>query len=447
VAASHGPRRVAVVALGCRVNRSDAESLLAALGPGFAPAAQGEPADWVVVNACTVTSDAASATRKAVRRAGAEHPGARIVVAGCHESAEGEVLRRLPRVAAMVGAPAHAALPGFLERLAAGEAAPAALSRARASAPGFTAAPDARRGAARPVLKVQDGCDHGCAYCAVPAARGPSRSLPFLEALRRIAGVGAERPEVVLSGVHLGAYGRDLSPPSSLAALLRAAAGGRAVRRLRLSSVEPLEVPLEVLREEAAELLCRHLHLPLQSGSDGVLSAMGRPYRARAFAAVVEEVARSLPGLCLGADVMTGFPGESEEDHRRTLALVGSLPLSYLHVFPFSPRPGTRAALSPDRPPGPVASRRAGELRAFSQERWQGFLRAQVGRVLEVVVERAGPELASGTSSEFARVRFPPAGASRGDLVRVRVEGVGAGHCTGSVEGPRPGPPPSGGRT
>jgi len=439
VAASHGPRRIALLALGCRVSRSDGEALLASLGAGFRPALAGEAADWVVVNACTVTSDAASTTRQAVRRAGREHPGARIVVAGCHERSEAELLRGLPGVAAVVGARAHAALPGLLALLEAGDHPAEALRRAAASAPGFTGAPDPRRGAARPVLKVQDGCDERCSYCAVPAARGPSRSLPLPEALRRIASLGAERPEVVLSGVHLGAYGRDLAPRSSLAALVREAARTQAARRLRLSSLEPLEVPLDLLGEDAAGILCRHLHLPLQSGSDPVLKAMGRPYRAKDFAAAAEASARALPGACIGADVLTGFPGESEDDHRRTLAFVGSLPLAYLHVFPFSPRPGTAAARLADRPSPRVASRRAAELRELSRERWRSFLEAQVGRVLEVVVERVGPAYASGTSSEFAPVRLGSEGASRGKLVRVRVEGVGDGHCRGSAVDSRPG--------
>jgi threonylcarbamoyladenosine tRNA methylthiotransferase MtaB len=417
---------LALVALGCRVGRADAGSVVAAVPEGFRAAVPGEAAGWVVVSTCSVTVDAASSSRQAVRRAAREHPGARIVVAGCHVEQEGELLAALPGVAAVVGPRDHRALPGILAALRAGADAGEALALARRSAPGWDAAPRAGTGAARPVLKVQDGCDDACAYCVVPQARGGSRSLPLHECLARLASLGSAHAEVVLSGVHLGGWGRDLSPRRSLEDLLRTAASARSVRRIRLSSVEPMEFPVRILAEEAGAILCEHFHLPLQSGSDRLLAAMGRPYRASGYARIVESVARARPGAAVGADVMAGFPGESEEDHRDTLSLLASLPLAYLHVFTFSPRPGTRAAAMDGRIPAEVAGRRAGELRVVSARRWAGFQEGLRGRELEVVVERIrGPE-ASGTSREYATVRLPARGAARGQLARVRAgdEGV-----------------------
>ena len=264
------------------------------------------------------------------------------------------------------------------------------------------------------MIKVQDGCDDGCAYCVVPLARGASRSLPLADCLDRLSSLGRARAEVVLSGVHLGAWGRDLSRALSLADLVRAAASARAVRRIRLSSVEPMEFPVEVLSEDAGAVLCEHFHLPLQSGSDRMLAAMGRPYRASGYAHVVEGLVRARPGAAVGADVMAGFPGESEADHRATLALVASLPLAYLHVFAFSPRPGTRAAAMGGRIPPEVAGRRAGELREVSARRWAAFQDGLRGRELEVVVERIRGAEASGTSREYATVRLPARDAVRG---------------------------------
>jgi threonylcarbamoyladenosine tRNA methylthiotransferase MtaB len=295
--------------------------------------------------------------------------------------------------------------------------------------PAWNASPRPGTGAARPVLKIQDGCDDGCAYCAVPLARGASRSLPLQESLSRIAAHGRVRAEVVLSGVHLGAWGRDLSPGIGLADLVRAAAASRAVLRLRLSSIEPMEFPVGLLAEDAGAILCEHFHLPLQSGSDRVLSSMGRPYRAAGYARVVEGVARSRPGAAIGADVMAGFPGESEEDHRATLALLASLPLAYLHVFAFSPRPGTAAAVMEGRPLPEVADRRAAELRELSARRWTAFQEGLRGRALEVAVERIRGAEASGTSREYATVRFPVRGAIRGGVALVRTgdEGVRLG--------------------
>ncbi|HEX9049797.1 MAG TPA: radical SAM protein, partial [Anaeromyxobacter sp.] len=295
----------------------------------------------------------------------------------------------------------------------------------------------------RPFLKVQDGCDRRCAYCVVPLARGPSRSLPPGEALRRIAALGARHPEVVLTGVHLGAWGRDLSPPLALADLLRAVARARTVHRVRLSSVEPDELPADALRDPAvASVLCDHLHLPVQSGSERLLRAMGRPGGADALRRAVAAAERAWPGACLGTDLIAGFPGETDRDHAATLALVRSLPLAYLHPFPFSARPGTAAAALDGGVPRSVVAERVAELRAVSDALWRRFLDAQAGRTLEVVVERIAGGWARGTARAYATVRWRArapgafaggaAGEARGGLVRVRVEGNDGTECVGS---------------
>jgi threonylcarbamoyladenosine tRNA methylthiotransferase MtaB len=290
---------------------------------------------------------------------------------------------------------------------------------------------DARH--ARPVLKIQDGCDERCTYCPVPAARGPACSMPFEAAAARAAALRARHAEVVLTGVHLGAYGRDLRPARSLEELLRAIAAGPG-GRVRLSSIEPLEVPRALLRDpDARALLCLHLHLPLQSGARRVLRAMGRPHAPEELAAAVEALAALAPGVCLGADVIAGFPGETDGDHQETLALLSALPLSYLHVFPFSSRPGTPAAALPGAVPAEVRRARAAELRALSARRWSAFLGAQVGRTLEVVVERVQDGEARGTSSEFAPVRWPVGGARRGELRQVRITGSDEDGCLGAI--------------
>jgi threonylcarbamoyladenosine tRNA methylthiotransferase MtaB len=417
--------RVAVVALGCRVGRTDSASVTAALGPEFRPAGPGEDADWVLVATCSVTSDAAASSRKAIRRAAREHPGARILVTGCHAALESTGLAGLPGVAAVVEPRDHAAIPGVMARLRAGDSVESAVASARRAAPSWDAPPDPAAGPARPVLKIQDGCDDACAYCVVPFARGASRSLALDDCLERIADVGRFRPEVVLAGVHLGAWGLDLSPRRDLAGLLRAVAERRAVRRVRLSSVEPMDLPLPLLGEEAGRVLCEHFHLPLQSGSDRILAAMRRPYRAADYARVVEAVLRSRPDAAVGVDVLTGFPGETDGDHRATLALIAGLPIAYLHVFPFSPRPGTAAASMADRVPAAEVERRAAELRTAAERNRKAFLDGLRGRELEVVVERVRDGMATGTSRQYVQVRFPAGGASRGDLATVRAGDAG----------------------
>ncbi|HVO20256.1 MAG TPA: MiaB/RimO family radical SAM methylthiotransferase [Anaeromyxobacter sp.] len=420
--------RVALVGLGCRVSRADLDALAASLPPGLSLAGQGERAALVVVGTCTVTADADSASRQAVRRAAREHPGARIVAAGCYAERCPAALRALPGVAAVVGARSQGGLPEVLSRLAGG----APEAEAGATGPVWDLGAGARIRDARPVVKVQDGCDRRCGYCPVPLARGPSRSMPFEAALERIGALRARHPEVVLAGVRLGAYGRELSPARSLAELVRRAAEGEG-GRIRLSSLEPGELPLELLDDRRVRrTLCPHLHLPLQSGSRRVLGAMGRHGDPGELARAVRAAAARLPGACLGTDVLVGFPGEEEEDHRETVAMVAALPFAYLHVFPFSPRPGTPAAALAGAVPAAVVRRRAAELRALSAERWRGFLAAQVGRTLEVVVERVVGGEARGTSAEFAPVRWACTGERRGELARVRVVACDLAGCAGA---------------
>jgi threonylcarbamoyladenosine tRNA methylthiotransferase MtaB len=416
-----------VVALGCRVNRADMDALAAELGGAFDLAPDGEPADFVVVNTCSITGDAESAARQAIRRAAREHPGAQVVASGCYAELRPDELAALPSVAAVIGARRRGSVAGVLARLAARD-----LPVREGEAGGWGAAPSAPARHTRPFLKVQDGCDQRCSYCVVPAARGPSRSLPFDEALRRLALLGSRHPEVVLTGVHLGAFGRDLSPGRSLEELVRATARAGAVGRLRLSSVEPNELPRALLRDpDVAGLLCPHFHLPLQSGAPRLLAAMGRPYAPDLFRAVVQDVAAAMPGACLGTDLLVGFPGETEEEHRATLALVEALPLAYLHVFPFSPRPGTPAADLPGRVPGGAVRERVRELRAVSERRWRAFLAAQAGREVEAVVERIEGGIARGTTRQWVTVRWPSAGETRGAVVRVRVEASDGTECFG----------------
>ncbi len=424
--------RVALVALGCRVNRADVDALAGELGRTFDLAREGDVADFVVVNTCAITCDAESSARQAIRRAAREHPGAPIVAAGCFAEVAPEELAALPGVAAVVGARSGDAVCAVLERLLDGAGAVEAVRGAVGDAVGWGSAPVGPARHTRPFLKVQDGCDQRCTYCVVPAARGASRSLPFDEALRRIVLLGVRHPEVVLTGVHLGAYGKDLAPRRSLAELVTAAVRAGAVRRLRLSSVEPNELPLELLRDrEVAAALCPHYHLPLQSGAPRLLAAMRRPYAPALFRQVVEDVAALAPGACLGTDLLVGFPGETDDEHRATVALVESLPLAYLHVFPFSPRPGTPAAALPERVPGLAVRERVRELLAVSDRMWRAYLGAQAGHEVEVVVERVDGGLARGTARQWVTVRWPAAGDARGAVARVRVEASDGTECYG----------------
>jgi threonylcarbamoyladenosine tRNA methylthiotransferase MtaB len=421
------------VALGCRVSQAEMDALSAAMAGPFEVVRPGAAADWVVVNACTVTADADATARRTVQRLARAHPGARIVAAGCGAALRPGMFRALPCVAA-VAAPAT---PGGVAGVLRGLAPRAGGAASAAAEDGFGPPPPVPYARARPAVKVQDGCDGGCAYCTVPLARGPGRSLPFDEAVRRIVQAGASHRELVLAGVHLGAYGRDLRPRRTLADLVRAAVEAGVAARLRLSSVEPEAFPLQLLddpRTRAA--LCPHFHLPLQSGSARVLAAMGRRYRPADARDLVLRIAARVPEACLAADLIAGFPGETDEDHRATIALVEALPLASLHVFPYSPRPGTAAAALGGRVEPRVARARAAELRAISARRWQAFLARRTGRALSVVVERVRGGEAGGTSADHVPVRWRARGERRGDLVTVRARGVDGRGCVGERLGP-----------
>jgi threonylcarbamoyladenosine tRNA methylthiotransferase MtaB len=425
-------RRVAFISLGCRVNRADLDSMAALVAGDYDLSRDGEPADFVVVNTCSITHDADSAARQAIRRAAREHPEARIIAAGCYAEVAPEVLRALPGVAAVVGVRAQTSLRDVLEGLEGDVGGAGSRRPVPANAPAWGPAPIASYGHTRPFLKIQDGCDQRCSYCIVPSARGGSRSMPFEEAIAQLGLLGSRHAEVVLTGVHLGGWGRELAPPRSLAELLKTAAERRLVGRIRLSSIEPGEFPIEALGDPAvAGMLCDHFHLPLQSGSERILGEMRRPYAPGAFQRVVEEVAALSPGACLGTDVMVGFPGETDAEFRETVRLLERLPFAYLHVFPFSPRPGTPAAAMGGQVPGQVVRERARELVALGERRWRSYLKGFAGHVVEVVVERVEGGLAKGTSRRFVAVRWPASDERRGQLVRVRVEANDGQECFG----------------
>ena len=371
-------KRVAFATLGCKVNRSDTHRLQEGLPEDVEVVPFRSVADLYVVNTCTVTGMADRESRQLVHRAHRRNPAARIVVTGCladRDAAEVE----LPGVVAVVPNVDKAELPA---RLAEWLALPAPASPGAA----YVYRP---REVTRPPLKIQDGCAGKCTYCAVAAARGQPRSLAPEWVIDALAAYGAQGcPEVVLAGIDLGSYGLDRSPPTSLAALLTAVREAAPGPRLRLSSIEVLRLdePLLDAIEAAGPAVCHHLHIPLQSGADPVLERMRRPYDAQTYVARIRAAQARVPGVAIGADVIAGFPGETGEDHRATMALLEDLGLAYLHVFPYSPRPGTPAATFPDAVPGPEIRARAAELRQLSDRAWRAYRESLVGRETPAVV-------------------------------------------------------------
>jgi len=431
-------RTAAIVTLGCRLNQADAAIMTASLeAHGFEVVPWGNPADVIVINTCTVTGVAAAKSRKAIRAARRRFPDAFIVAAGCAvDVAPDEAAESARRLGCdlVIGNAAKQDIGALLPpELKARASTQGALKVVAAGSP-----PESRDATftipltgrhpfrTRSHLKVQEGCDACCTYCIVPKARGAPRSRVLSDAVREARELLARGyRELVVTGVNLSLY-RD--GESDLADLLEALCSLDGDYRIRLSSVEywpGIRRVLDVM--EQSPRLCRFLHVPLQHGSDRILEAMGRRMRSAEFADLVCEAVDRIPGVCVGTDVICGFPGEDEEAFAATVDLLERLPATYLHVFPFSPRPGTPAASLPGRVAGTVAAERTATLRALSVAKSERFARRFVGRIVRVLTEGRGKRRCmGGWSDNYLDVEWDAkeGGAGVNQFVDVRITDV-----------------------
>jgi len=387
-------RTFAIETLGCKVNQCESSYLIELLiNAGYSKVGFSEKADIYIVHGCAVTARASYETRQLLNRAHRINPDAMAyVVLGCAAQFEGEKLAQRGLVTHALGNMEKYEIVSFMRNAEALHDVPCiALSDPRKY---DRMIPLENRSMledrSRAYLKIQDGCNAFCSYCIVPYLRGQSRSLPLqqvLEQMQRLLEQGFR--EVVLTGIHLGKWGHEFS--LALVDLLRELSRKRVVPpRLRLSSLEPMECTNELLGFlETKEWFCHHFHIPLQSGSDKILKRMNRHYTIEFYNEIVHKVRHMFPNAAIGADVMVGFPGETDEDFKRTCNLIERLPLTYLHVFPFSPRAGTRCyEWSGDQVPRSVRKERARYLRQIARRKKLAFLESQVGKVLEVILER-----------------------------------------------------------
>jgi len=424
---------IAFSTLGCRLNQVDTRQLQAQLEDrGFRTVPFGTRADVVVVNTCTVTARAEFSDRQAVRRARRTSPDARVVVTGCWAQTNPAGVASLGGVDLVVGNADKPRLPDLVTTLLTTERGAPRVEVGDIASARLDPVQGLGRieGRSRAFVKIQDGCQHRCAFCIVPLARGASRSLTaevIEEQVRRL--VEAGHPEIVLTGVDLGHWGADLTPRSSLAALLERLVQVPRLRWLRLSSMLPAyfsEDVLEILT--TAPAIAPHFHVPLQSGSDRVLRRMRRPYTIAMYRRVVERLVDAIPGVGLGADAIVGFPGETDADFAATLDVVDTLPFSYLHVFPYSARPGTEAAGWPERVETRTLATRARRLRQAAAARGLSFRRTLVGRVEDVLVLQTRDRLTgdlTGLTGNFVEVTFPGPDRLIRRLVRIRVMAAG----------------------
>ncbi len=419
-------QRVAITTLGCKINQFESAAMAENLGKeGFRLVPFEDEADIYVINTCTVTAKTDAESRRLIRRAGRRNPQARVVVTGCYAQVAFEELREMAGVDLVLGNVEKKGLAGLLREAADGPRVLVSDISLEKRSEGLVMESFAEH--TRAFLQVQNGCDAFCSYCIVPYARGRSRSVPPDEVLAGIKTFAAKGfREVVLTGIHLGAYGLDLAPPESLLSLLAAADERRLVPRLRVGSVEPTEVSDDLIRFLAqSETVCRHLHIPLQSGSDTVLARMNRKYTASLFREVTEKLTAAMPDISIGCDIIAGFPGETEEESSETLRFVESLPVAYLHVFPFSPRPGTPAADMPGHVPSGVIRERAAALRRVSDRKKRAFYQRSLGEELPVLVQERSPDgFLKGLSRTYVPVSFSGDASLVNSEVTVRVTEV-----------------------
>ena len=422
--------KYSVVTFGCRVNQADSigfeEQLLAAGATPTSP----DAADLVVVNTCSVTASADQGARQTIRRIARDNPNARIVVTGCYATRRPDELASLPNVDRVV---CNEDKPRLLPLLSASSAsvlsAFSAASAATEGGPCGAPIEPGVMGRTAFTLRVQTGCAEPCSYCIIPSTRGAPRSVPVAEVLREIDRVvSAGFKEIALTGVHLGSYGRDLGHGASLADLLRTirdSGSGRLQpdRRersvlFRLSSLEPMDCTREIVALVAdSRAFAPHFHLPLQHASDRMLTAMRRPYTIRYFANLVEDIRSRIPSAAIGSDVIVGFPGETDDEFEELAHYLEGSPLTHVHVFPYSDRPGTIASTLGGRPPGAVVRERARRVRDIGHRLTQRFRDAQIGTTHRALTLEDGSLVVTGN---YLKLRIRP-GCARNEWVSVRV--------------------------
>ena len=407
--------KYAVVTFGCRVNQADSlrveEELIAA---GAEPTTS-ERADVVIVNTCSVTASADQGARQTVRRIARDNPGARIVVTGCYATRAAGEIAALPQVAQIVPNQDKPQLVRWAVREGSGGAGTTEIG----DGPCGTVLEPGVAGRTAFTLRVQTGCDEPCTYCIIPSTRGRSQSVPPAVLLHEIdRALASGFKEIALTGVHLGSFGRDLEPRASLPDLLRALPSDRGVL-FRISSLEPMDCSPEIVDLVAASRhLAPHFHLPLQHGSNRVLTAMRRPYTVEYYAALVERIRRWIPHASIGSDIIVGFPGERDDDFERLVSYLNTSPLTHVHVFPYSDRPGTAATAMPGKVHGSIIRERARRIREIGSRLSAAFRAAQIGSVHRALTIEDGSLVVTGN---YQKLRIPP-GHRRNEWVTVRVE-------------------------
>jgi len=430
--------RIAITTLGCKINQYDSAVIQSRLEDKHSFVGFDEVAECYVINTCTVTDRADWEARQLVRRAKRRNPAAKVLVTGCYAQVNSQEVAEVPGVDFVIGLNRLDDLLRFVESVPTGGEPRIAVSDVKRERGVPVLGTRALPGHTRAFLKIQEGCNYSCTYCIIPTARGLSRSVTpseVMEQVRRLAGAGYK--EIVLTGIHLGGYGQDLNPKIDLAALVERIADSGLISRLRLSSLDPREVPDRLLDLiAAAKTICPHLHICAQAGEDTILKQMRRNYDTAYYRELLSKTRERLPEAALGSDIISGFPGESDEQFESSLAYFASLPLTYFHVFPYSQRRGTAASIFPH--PVPIVSKklRAQRMRQLGAEKKEQFCQTFRGRRMAVLIEDK-IDRGSGDRRGFTRNYLPiivSGGNHRvNEEVDVQIEGFARGCLIGAA--------------
>jgi len=420
-------KKVAFYTLGCKVNYCETEALQELFEQsGYKITGFDNQADVYVINTCTVTGSSDHKSRKAIRRARKLSPESIVIVTGCYAQADPEKIKEMGHADLVIGNRDRERLPQILETLQPGTSMDLVTPHP-ADASFEMLPPVSKRRRTRGFLKIQEGCNQNCSYCVVPLVRGPLRSLDPEEVdLRARKLVASGCREIVLTGIHLGLYGADLDNVS-LPSLLKKLESIPGLLRLRLSSLEPSDINSELVDHISESwVVCPHLHIPLQSGDGEMLRQMNRPYEPVEYLYLAKWLKQQIPGLALSTDVIVGFPGETEKHHRRSMKLIRDIGFSRLHVFKYSPRPGTQAAGYSGQVPNQIKDRRSKELIALGEELASAYRQEFLGTVQPVLVEQVAPySHAEGFTPHYLRVKISMDIKGlhwRGKLINARLE-------------------------
>jgi len=398
--------RIAILTLGCKVNQAESSFIESNLiNLGFSIVNLSEKPDYCIVNTCTVTSKSDYQSRQLIRRA--VRSGAKVITTGCYSQLSPDEIKKIDRTIEIIQ---HSDKYSIIKSLTGHNASNNLIYSNRS----------------RPYVKVQDGCNGSCSYCIVPKARGKSHSMTVSDIAEKVADFSLSGyKEVILTGIHLGSYGYDFKPKLKLSKLLITLLEKTNIERIRLSSIEVNEVDNDLIALLKEKRICSHAHIPLQSGDDRILKLMNRMYNAKDFHNIIEKILNNVPDIAIGTDVIVGFPGEGDKEFSNTRHLLDTLPITYMHIFPFSTRPDTLASKMGNQVHSMIKKERFAELNTLNIKKRKAYMNLQEGKALDVIIEEHDPENTSvGTSGNYLKVRLHSKVYSKKSLVRVRITGI-----------------------